>query len=204
MTFGSTVAAGNVNSLDALNSRYCRCWHWRHGVIGRQRVDRFTSTNDTASQAITVTTAPRTPLRQRHRTFTLDDRCRRPAVAAARRCCFSDHPFQPGRPVQQHHHADHTTSQDASFNGINLLNGDDLKLTFNETGKSTLTLKGVTFNAAGLGVGALTSGTDFLDSASANRALPNSALRAPRSASQASALGSNLSIVQVRQDFSRT
>ena len=30
-----------------------------------------------------------------------------------------------------------TTSQDASFNGINLLNGDTLKLTFNETGKST-------------------------------------------------------------------
>ena len=41
-----------------------------------------------------------------------------------------------------------TTSQDASFNGINLLNGDDLKLTFNETGKSTLNIKGVTFNAA--------------------------------------------------------
>ena len=33
-----------------------------------------------------------------------------------------------------------TTSQDASFNGINLLNGDNLKLTFNETGKSTLNI----------------------------------------------------------------
>src|ERR1700716_3707387 len=44
-----------------------------------------------------------------------------------------------------------TTSQDASFNGINLLNGDNLKLTFNETGKSTLNVQGVTFNAAGLG-----------------------------------------------------
>src|SRR4051812_28112933 len=44
-----------------------------------------------------------------------------------------------------------TTSRDASFNGINLLNGDDLKLTFNETGTSTLNIKGVTFNAAGLG-----------------------------------------------------
>ena len=96
-----------------------------------------------------------------------------------------------------------TTAQDASFNGINLLNGDDLKLTFNETGKSTLTLKGVTFNAAGLGLGALTAGTDFLDSASANKTLAalsgaSSTLRA-----QASALGSNLSIVQVRQDFSK-
>ena len=31
-----------------------------------------------------------------------------------------------------------TTAQDASFNGINLLNGDSLKLVFDETGKSTL------------------------------------------------------------------
>ena len=36
-----------------------------------------------------------------------------------------------------------TTSQDASFNGINLLNGDTLKLIFNETGKSTLAIQGV-------------------------------------------------------------
>ena len=34
-----------------------------------------------------------------------------------------------------------TTSQDSSFNGINLLNGDNLKLTFNETGKSTLNVR---------------------------------------------------------------
>ncbi len=45
-----------------------------------------------------------------------------------------------------------TTSQDASFNGVNLLNGDTLKLTFNETGKSTLSITGVTFNSAGLGL----------------------------------------------------
>ena len=64
-----------------------------------------------------------------------------------------------------------TTAQDSSFNGINLLNGDDLKLTFNETGKSTLNIKGVTFNAAGLGLALLTSGTDFLDNSSANAVL---------------------------------
>ena len=38
------------------------------------------------------------------------------------------------------------TAQDASFNGINLLNGDTLKLTFNETGKSTLNIHGVTYS----------------------------------------------------------
>src|SRR5262249_61625576 len=64
-----------------------------------------------------------------------------------------------------------TTAQDASFNGINLLNGDTLKLVFNETGKSTLSITGVTFNSAGLGLSNLVSGTDFLDNSSANKAL---------------------------------
>src|SRR6202022_1530107 len=59
-----------------------------------------------------------------------------------------------------------TTAQDASFNGVNLLNGDQLKLTFNEPDKPTLNV--------------------------------STALR-----SEASALGSNLSIVQIRQDFSK-
>src|SRR6202166_1082830 len=52
-----------------------------------------------------------------------------------------------------------TTSQDSSFNGINLLNGDTLKLTFNETGKSTLSISGSTFNAAGLGLSTQAAGT---------------------------------------------
>ena len=39
-----------------------------------------------------------------------------------------------------------TTSQDSSFNGINLLDGATLKLVFNETGKSTLHINGVTFH----------------------------------------------------------
>jgi flagellin-like hook-associated protein FlgL len=96
-----------------------------------------------------------------------------------------------------------TTSQDASFNGINLLNGDDLKLTFNETGKSTLNIKGVTFNAAGLGLASLTSGTDFLDNSSANAALVKLSAASTVLRTQASSLGSNLSVVQIRQDFNK-
>jgi flagellin-like hook-associated protein FlgL len=96
-----------------------------------------------------------------------------------------------------------TTSQDASFNGINLLNGDDLKLTFNETGKSTLSIKGVTFNAAGLGLASLTSGTDFLDNSSANAALVKLSSASTTLRTQASSLGSNLSVVQIRQDFNK-
>ncbi len=96
-----------------------------------------------------------------------------------------------------------TTSQDSSFNGINLLNGDTLKLTFNETGKSTLSITGVTFNAAGLSLSTLTASTDFLDNSSANKALSSLNSASSTLRSEASTLGSNLSIVQIRQDFNK-
>jgi len=96
-----------------------------------------------------------------------------------------------------------TTAQDASFNGINLLNGDNLKLTFNETGKSTLNITGVTYSAIGLGLNALVSGTDFLDNNSANKAIAAITAASSSLRTEASTLGSNLSIVQIRQDFSK-
>jgi flagellin-like hook-associated protein FlgL len=96
-----------------------------------------------------------------------------------------------------------TTSQDASFNGVNLLGGDQLKLTFNETGKSTLNITGVSFNAAGLGLANLQSGTDFIDNSATNKVIANLSSASTLLRTQASALGSNLSIVQIRQDFSK-
>ena len=95
------------------------------------------------------------------------------------------------------------TAQDASFNGINLLNGDTLKLTFNETAKSTLSITGVTYNANGLGLANLTAGTDFLDNNSANKVLTALSAASTSLPTEASALGSNLSIVQIRQDFNK-
>ena len=83
------------------------------------------------------------------------------------------------------------------------MNGDDLKLTFNETGKSTLNIKGVTFNAAGLGLALLTSGTDFLDNSSANAVLTKISNASTTLRTEASTLGSNLSVVQIRQDFNK-
>jgi hypothetical protein len=96
-----------------------------------------------------------------------------------------------------------TTAQDSSFNGVNLLNGDTLKLVFDETGKSTLSIQGVTFNDAGLGLATLTSGTDFVDSNSANKVLAALDNASTTLRGEASALGSNLSIVQIRQDFNK-
>ena len=96
-----------------------------------------------------------------------------------------------------------TTAADASFNGVNLLNGDTLKLTFNETGKSSLSITGVTFNIAGLGLSNLTAGTDFLDNNSANKVLNVLNTASSTLRSEASTLGSNLSVVQIRQDFNK-
>ncbi len=90
-----------------------------------------------------------------------------------------------------------TTSQDSSFNGINLLNGDTLNLTFDETGASKLAITGVTFNDAGLGLSTLTTGTDFLDSNSADAVLSQLTSADTTLRGEASALGSNLSIVEI-------
>jgi flagellin-like hook-associated protein FlgL len=96
-----------------------------------------------------------------------------------------------------------TTAQDSSFNGINLLNGDTLKLVFDETGKSTSTITGVTFNPSGLGLAALTAGSSFTDNNSTNTVLAALNTASVTLRSQASAFGANLSIVQIRQDFNK-
>src|SRR6185312_8078796 len=96
-----------------------------------------------------------------------------------------------------------TTTQDASFNGVNLLNGDQLKLVFDETGKSSLNITGVTFNSAGLGLSNLVSGVDFIDNNATNKVLANLTSAASTLRSEASSLGSNLSVVQIRQDFNK-
>ncbi|MCK1569843.1 DUF1522 domain-containing protein [Bradyrhizobium sp. 173] len=96
-----------------------------------------------------------------------------------------------------------STSQDSSFNGVNLLNGDQLKLVFDETGKSSLNITGVTYNSKGLGLAALTSGVDFIDNSATNKVLTNLNSASSTLRSEASALGSNLTIVQVRQDFNK-
>ncbi len=96
-----------------------------------------------------------------------------------------------------------TTAQDSSFNGINLLSGDSLKLVFNETGSSTLNITGTTFNSAGLGLSSLTAGTDFIDNNATNKVLTSLQNASNSLRAEASTLGSNLSVVQIRQDFNK-
>ena len=90
-------------------------------------------------------------------------------------------------------------AQDAGFNGVDLLYGGSLKVTFNEQSSSSLTIAGVTFDSAGLGLTA--AGSNFQSDYSVNTALTQARTALNTLASQASTFASNLSIVQVRQDF---
>jgi flagellin len=74
---------------------------------------------------------------------------------------------------------------------------------FDETGKSSLNITGVTYNSTGLGLANLNSGVDFIDNATTNKVLGTLNTASTTLRSEASALGSNLSIVQVRQDFNK-
>lgn len=89
---------------------------------------------------------------------------------------------------------------DASYNGINLLNGDDLEVIFNENNTSSLKIEGVTFNAGSLGLDNIVD-TDFLDADSINEVLTSLDSASITLRSQASKFGSNLSVVETRQDF---
>jgi len=93
-------------------------------------------------------------------------------------------------------------AKDASYNGINLLNGDALKVVFNEAGTSNLVINGVTFDSAGLGMTNV-SGAGFQTDSYIDTTLTavDSALKTLRT--QASAFGSQLTTVQTRQDFTK-
>ena len=89
--------------------------------------------------------------------------------------------------------------QDTSYKGINLLNGDDLTVVFNESRTSTLELKGVTFNSTGLGF--TTSEAEWKDNASIDKSLDQITKATSLLRAQASEFGQNLSTVQIREDF---
>ena len=110
-------------------------------------------------------------------------------------------------------------AKDASYNGVNLLSSNDttnkLTINFNEKGTSSLDVQGVDATSAGLGLVAQTStstsavaanatnrGNFLLDAdIAATNKLLSTATDGLRS--KASTFGSNLSVVQNRQDFSK-
>ncbi len=93
---------------------------------------------------------------------------------------------------------------DSSFNGINLLdsaNSANLTVTLNESGSSSVTIAAVDFTSAGLALNNSANNwatTTDIGLASADLTAGLTMLR-----SQAQSFGSNLSTVQIRQDFTK-
>ena len=204
-TFSNVAGATNFNSVDSLNTLLSANNIQLQASFNAAGTITFTSLNDVASQTITKTGTYAAPPATSSASIDVSGTATTGSVTAA----VADVNSQNARAslVAQYNGIlaqITTTAQDASFNGINLLNGDNLKLTFNEKGTSTLNIAGVTFNPTGLGLATLTVGNDLIDNNSANKQITalNNASSLLRS--QASTLGSNLSIVQIRQDFSKT
>ncbi len=190
IVFGT--GAGRVSSLNQLNEALAANNLQATFVSGKLTI---TTTNEAASATIGAITGSAVGASQ---AFAAGTTAPAPVVDASAKLTRDNLVTQYNNIINQIT----TTSQDASFNGVNLLGGDTLKLTFNETGKSTLNIQGVNFNPAGLGLDVLNTGA-FKDNAAINDIV--TALNGASSTlrSQASAFGSNLSIVQIRQDFSK-
>src|SRR5215472_13700251 len=96
---------------------------------------------------------------------------------------------------------------DSGFNGVNLLGGNDLKVTFNEDGTASTTIDSVDYTnqttplsigqAANWGAGN-GAGDTAIDTAAADLTAALTTLR-----SESQTLGANLSTVQIRQDFTK-
>jgi flagellin len=199
------TASNDVNSLDAFNAALTNAGLGLTASLASNGSITITSSNDNASQTLTTgtTAASNNIAISGSDTATLvtptGGTAGAPVADPASQAIRASLVTQYNNIITQIT----TTSQDSSFNGINLLNGDNLKLIFDETNKSTLNIQGVTYDATGLGLSSLASGKDFLDSSSANAVLAQLTQASTTLRTAASSLGSNLSIVEIRQDFNK-
>jgi flagellin-like hook-associated protein FlgL len=90
---------------------------------------------------------------------------------------------------------------DSGYNGVNLLDNGSLKVQFNEGNTASVTISGVKYNATGLAMTASTN--NWQSDKDINDSLNNMTTALTRLRTQASTFGSNLSVVQTRQDFTK-
>jgi hypothetical protein len=174
VAYNATAKTATVKSLDDLNQALSLAGvNLTASISGTDKLT-FTSTNDGASQIITGTTAAATAVAAN--TINISANAAGGGAGGTVVAAIADSVSQTARSslVAQYNQIIQqitTTAQDASFNGVNLLNGDTLKLVFNETGKSTSTITGVTFDPNGLGLKSLVHGTDLHRNSATNAVL---------------------------------
>jgi flagellin len=94
-------------------------------------------------------------------------------------------------------------ASDSGYNGINLLAGDSLTIDFNPTGTSTLNITGVTFNAAGLGLSAVsgTAAGSFQSDAQLTSVVASINAALAQVQTQTETFGTNASTITTRSTF---
>ena len=92
---------------------------------------------------------------------------------------------------------------DSGYNGVNLIGGNNLQINFNETATSSLTINGVNYNAAGLGLSSVSGAStgSFFDSSQLSNLVNgiNNAIASVQT--QTETFGTNSSTISTRQTF---
>jgi flagellin-like hook-associated protein FlgL len=94
-------------------------------------------------------------------------------------------------------------ASDAGYNGVNLIGGNNLQINFNETATSSLTINGVNFNAAGLGLSSVSGAAagSFFDSSQLSTLVTNINTAITNVQGQTETFGTNSSTISTRQTF---
>ena len=92
---------------------------------------------------------------------------------------------------------------DSGYNGVNLIGGNNLQINFNETATSSLTIDGVNYNAAGLGLSSISGSTtgSFFDSSQLSSLVTNINTAISNVQGQTETFGTNSSSISTRQTF---
>jgi flagellin len=94
-------------------------------------------------------------------------------------------------------------AKDTTYNGTNLLFGQSLDMVFNNDATTRMIVRGVVFDAAGLGLATADTKYNFQSDVEINAAIGklNNAIKYLRA--QATTFGSNMTVAQTRQDFTK-
>ncbi len=94
-------------------------------------------------------------------------------------------------------------ASDSGYNGVNLIGGNNLQINFNETATSSLTINGVNYNSAGLGLSSVSGSStgSFFDSSQLSNLVNgiNNAIASVQT--QTETFGTNSSTISTRQTF---
>ena len=126
LTISNVAGAGNVNSIDAINTALSTAGVQLTASVDTTGAITFTSSNDAASQTITKTGAFAAPPAGSSTSVDISGTVGTAAAVTAAVADVNSQNTRAGLVAQYNKIIEQitTTAQDASFNGINLLNGD--------------------------------------------------------------------------------